>query len=113
VYEKYGFHIRGFSDRLFILVLPIQYSHCWNVDGSGSPTLFRANLMQVGLEFSGALDAKLVFRYGPILSGRCRVDDLNHMNRLHIDQAREPRKPVISDFKPRTIGVAAGFLLAE
>ncbi len=88
VYTKYGFHLTATSDGHSILVLPAQYSHCWTVEGSGSPVLFRADAMQLGVRFSGQLDARLAFRLGPILAGQCRVDDLHDMERLRIDRAR-------------------------
>jgi hypothetical protein len=88
VYTKYGFHLTATSDGHSVLVLPAQYSHCWTVEGSGSPVLFRADAMQLGVSFSGQLDARLVFRLGPILAGKCRVDDLHDMERLRIDRAR-------------------------
>ena len=88
VYTKQGFHLTAISDGHSVLVLPAQYSHCWSVEGSGNPALFRADAMQLGVSFSGKLDARLVFRLGPILAGQCRVDDLHDMERLRIDRAR-------------------------
>ncbi len=88
VYTKQGFHLTAASDGRSVLVLPVQYSHCWTAEGSGSPVLFRADAMQLGVSFSGKLDARLVFRLGPMLAGQCRVDDLRDMERLRIDRAR-------------------------
>ena len=88
VYTKHGFHLTATSDGHSVLVLPVQYSHCWTADGAGNPVLFRADAMQLGVSFSGKLDARLVFRLGPILAGQCRVDDLHDMERLRIDRAR-------------------------
>jgi len=91
VYEKDGFHLQADSAGVSMLVLPIQYSHCWSVEGEGAPGLFRANLMQLGVRFRGKLDAKLVFRYGPILASACRMEDLRDMTRLRIHEARSNR----------------------
>jgi hypothetical protein len=66
IYEKYGFHLQAESTGRSLLVLPVQYSHCWTSEGLGAPTLFRADMMQLGVNFTGKLDAKLVFRYGPL-----------------------------------------------
>ncbi len=88
VYQKDGFHLRAESTGLSMLVLPIQYSHCWSVEGEGAPDLFRANLMQLGVRFRDKLDAKLVFRYGPIFAGACRTEDLRDMTRLRVAEAR-------------------------
>jgi hypothetical protein len=88
VYTKQGFHLTATSDGHSVLILPAQYSHCWTAEGSGNPVPFRADAMQLGVSFSGKLDARLVFRLGPILAGQCRVDDLHDVERLRIDRAR-------------------------
>jgi len=92
VYQNDGFRLRAESTGLSMLVLPIQYSHCWSVEGEGAPDLFRANLMQLGVRFRDKLDAKLVFRFGPILAGACRAEDLRDMTRLRVAEARSDRK---------------------
>lgn len=89
VYEKDGFHLTAHSDGRSLLVLPAQYSHCWSATGTGAPTLFRADLMQLGIAFQGQLDAHLVFRFGPIYAGSCRVADIADMERLNIRAARD------------------------
>jgi hypothetical protein len=88
VYERDGFHLRAASPDRSLLVLPVQYSHCWTIDILGSASLFRANLMQLGVDFSGKLDAKLVFRYGPIRASGCRIADFRDMQRLRIEDAK-------------------------
>jgi hypothetical protein len=88
VYERDGLHLRAESTGQSVLVLPAQYSHCWSVQGSGQPTLFRADLMQLGIRFAGTLDARLIFRFGPILASACRLEDLHDMSRLRIREAR-------------------------
>jgi hypothetical protein len=82
--EKYGFSIRADSSGQSVLVLPAQFSHCWSVHGEGNPVLFRTNIMQLGISFKGRLDASLVFQYGPILAGHCRLEDLRDMERLDL-----------------------------
>src|SRR5262249_53587262 len=88
VYTGEGFHIRAESSGHSVLVLPAQFSHCWTAKGTGEPSLFRANAMQLGVSFTRTLDARLIFRLGPILAGSCRVKDLRDLRRLRIDQAR-------------------------
>jgi hypothetical protein len=90
-FQTYGFSLKAASQGRSMLVLPVQYSRCWSVSGKGEPSLFRANLMQLGVSFSGELDARLVFRYGPILAGDCRVADLRDADRLRLREARNPR----------------------
>jgi hypothetical protein len=92
VYRKDGLQLHAESTRTSVLVLPVQYSHCWRAEGDGAPELFRANLMQLGVRFKGELNARLIFRYGPIRAGACRLRDVNDMVRLHISEARERGK---------------------
>ena len=87
-YTKDGLHLTAVSTGRSVLVLPAQYSHCWTADGAGEPRLFRANGAQLGVSFAGKLNARLIFRLGPLLAGACRVEDLRDMARLRIDQAR-------------------------
>jgi hypothetical protein len=86
--EKYGLSIRARSSGQSLLVLPVQFSHCWSVHGEGDPILFRADIMQLGISFKGKLDASLVFRYGPILAGHCRLEDLRDMEHFDLRGAR-------------------------
>jgi hypothetical protein len=86
--EQYGLSIRADSSDQSILVLPAQFSHCWSVHGDGDPILFRADIMQLGVSFKGRLDASLVFHYGPILAGHCRLKDLRDMERFDLRGAR-------------------------
>jgi hypothetical protein len=87
VLSKTGFVIRASSANQSVLALPIQYSHCWSTPATNAQ-LFRANLMQLGIRFTGTLDTVLVFRFGSLLAGRCRLEDANDMDRLKIAQAR-------------------------
>jgi hypothetical protein len=88
VYRKSGFTVTASSSGRSVLVLPIQYSRCWSVYGQGNPVLFRANLMQLGISFTGRLEANLIFRFGPFFASECRLDDIADMERLGIRQAR-------------------------
>jgi hypothetical protein len=93
-YETYGFRVKARSEGRSVLVLPAQFSRCWTVEGTGAPRLFRANLMQLGLQFSGTLDARLVFRHGPLFASACRLQDVEDMARLEIARGRVvPRIP--------------------
>ncbi len=88
-YEPDGFALRAASAGRSLLVLPIQYSRCWTISTPKQASLFRANLMQLGVSFSGKLDARLVFRYGPVLAGDCRIADLRDAHRLRVGEARD------------------------
>jgi hypothetical protein len=86
--EKDGLSIRASSSGQSLLVLPAQFSHCWSVHGNGDATLFRANIMQLGIAFKRSLDVALKFHYGPILAGQCRLADLRDMEHFDLHGAR-------------------------
>jgi hypothetical protein len=88
LYMKYGLDLHAESRARSLLVLPVQYSHCWSVEGGGDAQLFRADMMQLGVIFTGTVDLKLVFRYGPLLAGACRVADLHDMTTLRVAEGR-------------------------
>jgi hypothetical protein len=87
-YETYGFRVQATSTGKSLLVIPAQFSRCWSAAGTGSPQLFRANTMQLGVAFTGNLDARLVFRYGPLFAASCRLRDAADMQRLDIAHGR-------------------------
>ena len=88
VYQRFGFSVRASSSGRSILVLPIQYSRCWRFSGESNPVLFRADLMQLGISFTGKIDGNLIFRFGPMYASQCRMDDIKDMERLRIRDAR-------------------------
>jgi hypothetical protein len=87
-YQKSGFSVRATSTGRSVLVLPIQYSRCWSITGEGEPVLFRANMMQLGISFTGQLAGNLVFRLGPVFASTCRIEDIRDVERLDIRNAR-------------------------
>lgn len=68
-----------------VLILPVQYSHCWVVsENTASPPikLFRANVLQLGIEFESKLQTSLQFRFGPFGKAGCRLTDINDLNTM-------------------------------
>jgi hypothetical protein len=88
IFVKLGFSVSAKSTGRSVIVLPVQYSHCWKISGSGNPFLFRANILQLAIGFEGALHANLEFHFEPFSSPQCRLDDLKDMERLHMRSAR-------------------------
>lgn len=78
-----------------VIVLPVEYSHCLElrttVPGAEGPVLFRANLIQAGILFSGSLEATLSYFTGPFRNSACRVEDARDMERLNIREASAHR----------------------
>lgn len=99
-------HISANSISRSILVLPLEYSHCLNiqqtkVSNMPLPQLFRANLLQAGILFEGKLDATVAYFTGPFHNADCRLKDALDMEKLSI---REAAAPVQSD---TTVGSSA------
>jgi len=88
IVERGGLSLRASSEGESLLVLPVQYSHCWQLRNAPNATLFRANLMQLGIRFSGELKAELRQVFGPLWHSHCRVEDAEDMERLKIAEAR-------------------------
>jgi hypothetical protein len=83
-----GVALSALSAGQSVLVLPVQYSHCWHiVSGSNEATLFRANLMQLGVRFSGELRVELRQIFGPFWQSACRVADAADTERLRLLEA--------------------------
>jgi hypothetical protein len=87
--ERGGLSVRASSAGESLLVLPAQYSHCWQLKDAPNATLFRANLMQLGIRFSGELSAQLRQLFGPLWHSHCRILDARDMERLEISKARK------------------------
>jgi hypothetical protein len=83
-----GLALRAESDGDSILVLPVQYSHCWTAKQDEQITLFRANLMQLGVRFSGRLSSEIKFTFGPFWNSYCRRQDARDADRLDMVGAR-------------------------
>lgn len=82
-----GIALRASSAGQSILVLPVQYSHCWQIISGGNAHLFRANLTQLGVLFSGELQLELRQFFGPFWQSACRVADAKDAERLGMADA--------------------------
>lgn len=72
--------VRATSEGRSVLLLPLEFSRCLAITArSGEPTLFRANLLLTGMEFSGRLDATIALRAGPFVNPTCRLSDFREL----------------------------------
>jgi hypothetical protein len=72
-----GYRVTAAALETAMLVLPVQFSHCWRIEsptGKDLPRLFRANVVQTGILFKGDLDVTLRFDFEPWRAG-CRRQD--------------------------------------
>jgi hypothetical protein len=66
-----GYQLTASAPGVAMLVLPVQFSHCWRIDpdrddeASEAPQLVRANVVQTGILFKGKLDVRLRFDFEP------------------------------------------------
>jgi hypothetical protein len=73
---KGGYHLSAESLGTSILVLPVQFSHCWEIVAQPDKTAstFRANIVQTGVYFESKIDADLRFGFG-LPNSSCRKKD--------------------------------------
>jgi hypothetical protein len=97
----YSSQIRVFRDRLEVeaqssgtslLVLPVEFSHCFDVQLSrpDKARLLRANVDQAAFLFSGQLHAELRYRYSP-WHFTCRLRDIADADRLKLSATGWPQ----------------------
>ena len=81
IWGKDGITVRAKSKGRSLLLLPLQYSHCLKIESDKkttaeeAPCLVRADLVMTGVLFSGQLDAKIRYNFGPFSQPFCRVQD--------------------------------------
>jgi hypothetical protein len=84
-----GLLLKAESEGESLLVLPVQYSHCWAPASTAPIALFRANLMQMGVRFYGRLLSEIKFKFGPLWNSHCRRQDARDAQRLDVVGARK------------------------
>lgn len=82
-----GVDLHASSNGESVLVLPVQFSNCWRIKSDGNVSLFRANLMQLGVRFSGELNAELRQVFGPFWRSSCRLKDVKEIKKLNLPDA--------------------------
>ncbi len=79
-----GYRVGAHAPGAALLVLPVQYSHCWRIasaPGLQNPRVVRVNIVQTGIYFERDLDATLSFDFQPWRSS-CRFEDADDMANL-------------------------------
>jgi len=77
-----GIHLRAESDGRALLLLPIQYSHCFRVSGTENVKLHRANLIQTLVEFDRIVDVDIKMEFGLFGNSKCRIRDGKELDRI-------------------------------
>jgi hypothetical protein len=79
-----GYRVTAAAPGTAMLVLPVQFSHCWRIErptDDDLPRVFRANVVQTGVLFKGDLDATLRFDFQPWRAS-CRLQDAHDVERF-------------------------------
>jgi hypothetical protein len=72
-----GYLLAASAPGTAMLVLPVQFSHCWQIDDTANtdpPRIVRVNIVQTGILFKDNVDARLRFEFEP-WKAACRLQD--------------------------------------
>lgn len=90
-FERNTLRVKAESRGWSVLLLPLQYSHCFSLHEKKSPSaeasaarLIRANLIQSALVFKGKTEVKLDFNFGMGKDLNCRQQDIQDMKGLDL-----------------------------
>jgi hypothetical protein len=80
--------LEAHSDRRSILLIPLEFSRCLELipTTAEKPLVFRANLLETGVIFSGKMEATLSLRTGPFIDPACRLWDLFDARTLRVGE---------------------------
>jgi hypothetical protein len=79
-----GYHLTAAAPGTVMLLLPVQFSHCWRVEeinDGDSPRIVRANIVQTGILFTNTVDVNLRFDFEPWRTS-CRFEDARDLSRF-------------------------------
>jgi hypothetical protein len=79
------------SDGTSLLILPVEFSHCFDIDivGDKQGRFQRSNVNQGAFLFTGQLKAELRYRFSP-WHFRCKLDDIADARRLQLSKVGWP-----------------------
>jgi hypothetical protein len=86
IFDGGSLRLQADSDGRSILLVPLEFSRCLEATAldTEKPLLFRANLVETGIFFSGRLDSTLSLRTGPFLNPACRLWDFFDARALQV-----------------------------
>jgi hypothetical protein len=79
-----GYQLTASAPGSAMLVLPVQFSHCWRIDNvtnEDAPRLVRANIIQTGILFRDNVDIRLRFDFEPWRAS-CRFRDAEDLSQF-------------------------------
>ena len=87
-FKRGGFHIAVEAQGPSIILLPVQYSHCYQVT-RGRAQLIRANVVMTAAIVEGPTEIDAEFRFGPFGNTACRRHDLEDID-THLSHRLDP-----------------------
>jgi hypothetical protein len=81
IFEKGSVRVVASSEGESMLLLPLQYSHCLRVSDP-AVRVWRADLMFTLIQFVGAIDAQLDWKFNFWRNSDCRMQDVDDMKKL-------------------------------
>jgi hypothetical protein len=88
-----GVRLVAESSATSLIVLPVQFTRCLQPMFNGTKPenfgIYRANLVQTAVVFSGRLDMSLSMSIGPFGNSECRLGDIADMYDLRLHEATE------------------------
>ena len=79
-----GYQLTASASGSAIVVLPVQFSHCWQIEegkNTDFPRIFRANIVQTGILFKDSIDIRLRFAFEPWKTS-CRLQDAGDLGQF-------------------------------
>ena len=88
-------HVQARSRGTSLLLLPLQYSHCLQLEtddtSDSPPRLIRVNLMQAGLVFAKSFEGRLRFANGSFANPYGRIQDYFEMKAFGLHQIQSAK----------------------
>jgi hypothetical protein len=85
-FERGGIHVTAESDGASAILLPVQFSHCYQVvaPADATVTVERANIIHTIVVFSRKLDVRLHWRFRFPGDSDCRIQDVKDLKAMGV-----------------------------
>lgn len=77
-----GIRVQAKNNGKRYMLLPIEFSKCFDVESKKTVKIFRVNDFLTGIGFKDDLDVKITFRYGVLTNQICKIQDYFDFRKL-------------------------------
>ena len=86
IFERGGIHVTAKSDGASAILLPVQFSHCYQVVAPPDETVTveRANIIHTLVLFNRKLDVRLHWRFRFPAGSECRIQDVKDLKAMGV-----------------------------